>query len=125
MAAIGRLTDEGAELCYVPQNIVELWSVRTRPLAANGCGLKVSDAKREIALLEREFTFLPDNEKVHTEWRRLVETHSVSGKQVHDARLVAAMIVHGVTRLLTLNTADFKRYPEITAVHPRAITEVR
>jgi predicted nucleic acid-binding protein len=125
IGAIQRLAQSGADLCYVPQNIVELWNVLTRPLANNGCGMKVSDAKREIALLEREFTFLPDNEKVHTEWRRLVETHSVSGKQVHDARLVAAMVVHGVTHLLTLNTADFKRYSEITAVHPRTLVEAR
>jgi predicted nucleic acid-binding protein len=125
MAAIQRLAKGGADLCDVPQNIVELWNVLTRPLAVNGCGLNVNDAKREIALLEREFTFLPDNEKIHTEWRRLVETYSVSGKQVHDARLVAARIVHGVTHLLTLNTADFTRYTEIAAVHPRALAEIR
>jgi len=119
--AIQRLAEEGVELCYVPQNIVELWNVLTRPVAADGCGLKVADAKREIALLEREFTFRPDNERIHTEWRRLVETHSVSGKQVRDARLAAAMIVHDVTHLLTLNTADFARYPEIAAVHPRTL----
>jgi predicted nucleic acid-binding protein len=124
MGAIQRLVEEGAEICYVPQNIVELWNVLTRPVTANGCGMKVSDAKREIALLEREFTFLPDNEKVHTAWRRLVETHSVSGKQVHDARVVAAMIVHGITHLLTLNTADFTRYKQITAVHPRALARI-
>jgi hypothetical protein len=34
------------------------------------------------------------------------------------------MMVHGVTHLLTLNTADFTRYPEITAVHPRALAEI-
>ncbi len=67
MGAIQRLAAEGADLCYVPQNIVELWSVLTRPQEANGCGMKVSDAKREIELLEREFTFLPDNERVHIE----------------------------------------------------------
>lgn len=125
MQAIHRLAQDGAPLCYVPQNIVELWNVLTRPAIVNGCGMNVSDAKREVALLEREFTFLPDNEKVHTEWRRLVETYSVSGKQVHDARLVAAMLVHGVTHLLTLNVADFARYSEITAVHPRALAEAK
>ena len=44
---------------------------------------------------------------------------AVSGVQVHDARLVAAMRVHGLDRLLTLNVADFSRYPGIVAVHPR------
>jgi len=121
MSAIKRLLGEGVILCYVPQNIVELWNAVTRPVTANGCGWSVGDAAREIAVLERGFTLLPDNERVHTEWRRLVEVHSVSGKQVHDARLVACMIVHGITHLLTLNTKDLKRYSEIAAIHPGEI----
>ena len=55
--------------------------------------------------------------------RRLVVAYSVVGVKVHDARLVAAMLVHGVTHLLTLNTNDFTRYSSITAVHPRTVTE--
>jgi hypothetical protein len=38
-------------------------------------------------------------------------THGVIGSQVYDARLVAAMTVHGVGRILTFNVADFSRYP--------------
>ncbi len=125
VAAIDRLIADGADLCYVPQNIVELWNVLTRPKAVNGFGLTVAEADREASLLEQQFTLLPDNARVHEVWRRLVVEHGVSGKQVHDTRLVAAMIVHGVTHLLTLDTADFTRYPEITAVHPRALAEIR
>jgi hypothetical protein len=62
---------------------------------------------------------------VHVEWRRLVITHSVAGARVHDARLVAAMRVHAVTHLLTLNTGDFARYREITAVDPKTLAEIR
>ena len=61
---------------------------------------------------------LPDSEAVYHEWRRLVFAYSVSSVQVHDARLAAAMSVHGVTHLLTLNPDDFKRYPHLMAVHP-------
>jgi hypothetical protein len=66
-------------------------------------------------------TLLPESERTYQEWRRLVVQHSVTGVKVHDARLAAAMIVHGVTHLLTLNTDDFTRYEGIVAVHhPRA-----
>ena len=58
---------------------------------------------------------------VHQEWRRLLVTHNVSGVQVHDARLVAAMRVHAVKRVLTFNEKDFARYPGIEAVHPRSL----
>jgi hypothetical protein len=32
--------------------------------------------------------------------------------------LVALMLAHGLTHLLTLNSADFARYAEITTVTP-------
>lgn len=56
--------------------------------------------------------------EVHEEWRRLLIDRGVSGVQVHDTRLVAAMRVHGVDRILTFNTKDFARFTEIKAVHP-------
>jgi predicted nucleic acid-binding protein len=118
-AAIDRLIDEGADLCYTPQNVVEFWNVFTRPRDRNGFGLTVADADRQAALIENLFTFLPDSDRIHPEWRKLVVHHGVSGVQVHDARLVAVMRVHGITHLLTLNQADFVRYQDITVVHPR------
>jgi hypothetical protein len=50
-------------------------------------------------------------------------TYAVSGVQVHDARLVAVMKVHGVAHILTLNAADFRRYiPEgITILDPYTV----
>ena len=125
VSAIDRLIADGSDLCYVPQNIVELWNVLTRPKAVNGFGLTAAEADVEVSLLEGQFTLLPDNERIHGVWRRLVVDHGVSGKQVHDAHLVAAMIAHGITHLLTLDTGDFLRFPEITAVHPRALAEIR
>jgi predicted nucleic acid-binding protein len=64
---------------------------------------------------------LPDTPDIFSEWERLVETYEVSGRQAHDARLVAAMHVHDVTHLLTFNTDDFKRFVEITAVNPKTV----
>ena len=48
---------------------------------------------------------------------------SVKGKQAHDARLAAAMLRHSVTHLLTYNTSDFQRYPEITALSPVSVLD--
>ena len=48
-------------------------------------------------------------------------TYKVIGVNVHDARLVAAMLVHGLTHILTFNIADFARYSEITAVNPPTV----
>ncbi len=67
------------------------------------------------------FVVLPDTADILPEWEQLVVEHEVLGKQVYDARLVAAMRVHKLTHLLTFNTADFKRFTNITAVNPQSI----
>ncbi|MFL6213029.1 MAG: type II toxin-antitoxin system VapC family toxin [Blastocatellia bacterium] len=116
--AVKTLLGLGEVLCVAPQNLVEFWAVATRPLAYNGLGLMIEQVARELNRLKMILTVLPDVPDIFPEWERLVIQHRVSGKQTHDARIVAAMKVHGVTHLLTFNTDDFKRYADIAAVHP-------
>ncbi len=120
-AAVDSLWAAGADLCYTSQNLAEFWNVCTRPADRNGFGLSIAEADRRATLIEADLVLLPDNELIHHEWRRLIVAHKVSGVQVHDARLVAAMIVHGITHLLTFDQSDFMRYPGITVVHPRQV----
>jgi predicted nucleic acid-binding protein len=47
--------------------------------------------------------------------------YGVSGVQVRDAQLAAAMYTHGISRILTFNGSDFSRFSEITAIHPAAV----
>ena len=119
--AVEALTSQGANLCFAPQNIVEFWNVCTRPATNNGLGLTAAQTHERATLIESRFRLLPDSERLHSEWRRLVVTHSVAGVQVHDARLVGAMLVHGVLHILTLNVRDFARYPGISAIHPLTV----
>jgi predicted nucleic acid-binding protein len=120
-AALARLAEAGARLYYTHQNMAEFWNVCTRPADRNGFGLSVADTDRQVRAIEKGMLLLPDSEAVYNEWRRLVVTHSISGVKVHDARLVAAMHAHAVTRLLTLNPGDFARYSGITVLHPRDV----
>jgi len=93
----------------------------TRPVDRNGLGLTVLEAEREVRAIEDGMILLPDGEAVYREWRRIVVQHNVSGVQVHDARLAAAMVVHGVGHILTLNVADFSRFSGLTTVHPGSV----
>ena len=109
-AAVRKLRPSGHSVHATPQNFVEFWNVATRPIERNGFGLVPATADRLLRLVERLFPLLPDSPDVYTEWPRLVVSFGVSGIQVHDARITAAMIVHGVTHILTFNTTDFVRY---------------
>jgi len=88
----------------------------------NGYGLSPQETDRRARFFEEKLRLLLDSLAVHEEWRKLLVTQSVSGVQVHDARLVAAMRVHGVKRILTFNAKDFARYVDIEAVHPRSVS---
>jgi hypothetical protein len=58
---------------------------------------------------------------LQSEWERLFTTYRVFGKSTHDARLAAAMMVHGVGSLLTFNLPDFVRYPNISVINPATV----
>ena len=121
--AIRRILERGDELCVASQNLIECWVVCTRPRQNNGLGLPPEMAGRILTRMESAFARLSDDrDMVYPEWRRLVEHYGVSGKSSHDARLVAAMTVSGVTHVLTFNTADFLRYTEVAAIHPNELT---
>lgn len=119
--AVRTLKKRGDEVFIVPQTCVEFWNVATRPVKNNGFGFSVTDADFFLRLIERIFPFLPDDARVHQEWRKLVLRFGVSGVQVHDARIVAAMLVHQVSHILTFNTSDFARYSSIgiVAINPK------
>lgn len=120
-AALTALVGRGHVPCIVPQNVYEFWAAATRPVANNGLGLSIPECQQQVARLKRLFRLLPDFPTLFDEWEALVGTFNCSGKVAHDARLVAAMRTHGVTRLLTLNGIDFARYPGITVLDPATL----
>jgi hypothetical protein len=63
-------------------------------------------------------TLLPDSEAVYQEWGKIILRYGVSGVQVHDARLAAAMYVHRVAHIYV---ADFSRFGGLTPVHPNQL----
>jgi hypothetical protein len=123
--AVRRLWIAGDDLCYTSQNLGEFWNTCTRPSDRNGYGLSIPETDLRARLVEDQFTLLEDSKAVHRVWRNLLVAYSVSGVQVHDARLVAAMHVHQATHVLTFNTRDFVRYAGITPVHPQTIENHR
>ena len=116
LQAFQNLTFSGEALQVVPQNMVEFWVVATRPQAVNGLGLSVAEADIERRRLELLFPLLPDLPDLYSRWADLVNKFGVSGKPSHDARIVAAMLTHGVTHILTFNGADFRRYAPLGIV---------
>ncbi len=120
--AIGALDSRGQEVIIVQQNCTEFRSAAGRPAAVNGLGLTPQKADDESDKIEALFRLLSDPPGVCAVWRDLCKRAGVSGKQVHDTRLVAACVAAGVETVLTWNPADFRRFvplvPELTVLTP-------
>jgi len=103
------------------QNVVEFWAASTRPFGENGLGLTIEQASKELDQVKRFWALLPEVSLLE-EWERLVKSHRISGRNAHDARLVAAMRLHGISRILTFNGSDFTRYKDVAVVDPATLT---
>jgi len=119
--AIKVLLDRGETVCVLAQSLYEFWVIATRPLEANGFGMSATEAQIRLAEFEARLTLKTDRPEIYAEWKQLVTQHSVMGKPAHDARIAAAMKVHGITHLLTFNVGDFKRFQQITVVSPTEV----
>ena len=117
-AAVGRLFAGGEHLAVAPQVLFELWSVATRPVATNGLGWSVAQARAEVEAIRSRFLVLEEPPAVADLWLDIVARHDLKGKRIHDAHLLATMKANGVTRLLTLNAADFPAESGISILTP-------
>lgn len=86
-AAINGLNAGGEVLCVVPQNVYEFWATATRPVAANGLGLSISECQAEVARIKRLFRLVPDLQTLFAEWEALVVAHACHGRVSYDAKL--------------------------------------
>lgn len=108
-----KLADTEAELVVCPQVIYEFYVVATRPLNKNGLGLSTINAKNEIDNILETYYMPPEDDRLFYIWRKIIADYNVSGKNAHDARIVAFMIMHGIKKLYTLNLSDFARFNSV------------
>jgi predicted nucleic acid-binding protein len=99
-----------ADLCTSGQILREYLSVATRPAEQNGLGLSLPDALGNVRAIRERTTLLAEDSKVADRLLGLLADVECRGKQVHDANLVATMLVHGIDTVVTMNLADFARF---------------
>ena len=110
------------QLIIVPQSLYEFWAVATRkpgppPAGQNGLGMACERASQWLNFFQRRFKLLADREELLACWHALVKTFGIKGLKTYDARIVAAMQTHGISRLPTFNVNDFKAFA-ITIIDP-------
>jgi predicted nucleic acid-binding protein len=87
----------------------EYLAAMTRPQTW-GKPLSLTEAMDDAATFADRFGMLEDGPAVWNHLTELGRHYVFTGRQVHDANIVATMIAHGEHRLLTFNTGDFRRF---------------
>jgi predicted nucleic acid-binding protein len=105
-----------ARLRVSRQILREYLAVVTRPqLFMNP--MTMVEALADVERFAAAFEILEDGPEVGALLVELCRGVAVAGRQVHDANIVATMLAHGETRLLTANRSDFQRFePRIEVV---------
>ncbi len=112
IAAINVWPASGLVLYTSGQILREYLAVATRPVGRNGLGMPRPDAIANVRALRARLNLLVEDAKVSDRLLGLLEAIECAGKQVHDANLVATMLVHGIDTLVTMNVDDFTRFAD-------------
>jgi predicted nucleic acid-binding protein len=107
----------GIELIISPQVIREYLVAATRP-GSNATTLPLAAILTNVQTFHTNFQMVEDNALVSAKLIDLVSQVTVSGKQIHDANIVATMQIHNISHLLTHNTADFARFAHLITLLP-------
>jgi toxin-antitoxin system PIN domain toxin len=109
-----QLADSPAAWAIPWSCIHEFYSVVTHPKTFGVPGI-TERAQLQIAtwLKSPSLQMLGETSAHWSTLQRLLSAGDVAGPVVHDARIAALCISHGVTELITLDR-DFSRFPELT-----------
>ena len=107
----------GAELWISRQIIREYMVQATRPQTV-AYPMKIDDLEERLRSMRVVFRVADETAEVTAQLLELLKTYPTRGKQIHDANIVACMLVNGVDTLLTMNAADFQRYQDRITLVP-------
>jgi len=108
-ALLKRMLREDAELWINGQVIREFIVQATYP-GTLSVPLTIDEVINEINRLKAVFSIADETIVVREKLLELLKEYPTAGKQVHDANIVATMLVYGIDTLLTLNVDDMKRF---------------
>jgi len=104
-----RMLREDVELWISGQVIREFIVQVTHPKTLT-TPLSIEQVITEIKTIKPLFSVADETAAVREKLLELLSTYPTSGKQIHDANIVATMLVYGVGTLITLNIAAMNRF---------------
>ncbi|HED03241.1 MAG TPA: PIN domain-containing protein [Candidatus Fraserbacteria bacterium] len=105
--------------CLTPQILAEYYAVITDPRRVES-PLTPRQARAQIEALLQALEVLPLRASSSRQMAELAERYRIRAQEVYDVQVVAAMLDHGISTILTANERDFRRFAEIEVRNPFA-----
>jgi predicted nucleic acid-binding protein len=115
--AIQSYEQAGTQLWISRQVLREYLATLTRPQLYTQ-PIPILRVTAEIRFFQNRFRVSEDTSEVTGRLLSLMEEIPIGGKQVHDANIVATMLVYHIPQMLTHNTGDFSRFSQLINVLP-------
>ncbi|MCL6750996.1 type II toxin-antitoxin system VapC family toxin [Nostoc sp. CCCryo 231-06] len=107
----------GIDLWISRQTLREYLAAMTRRGDLTG-NISITSLVADVRYFASYFRLVEDNLLVTERLLTLMEEIPSGGKQVHDANIVATMLVYGIPQLLTHNIGDFARFSGLITILP-------
>lgn len=114
---LSRAMRNGTTLVISPQILREYLSAATRSAAEPPCS-PLDQALENVKRFRNLFQVVDESSATIERLADLLREVPSFGKQIHDAHIVATMLVHSVPSLLTHNVRDFARYSRFIEILP-------
>ncbi|WP_341525337.1 type II toxin-antitoxin system VapC family toxin [Nostoc sp. UHCC 0302] len=110
-------SEQGIEIWISRQTLREYLAAMTRRGDLTG-DIPMASLVADVRYFASSFRLAEDNLLVTERLLTIMEEILSGGKQVHDANIVATMLVYGIPQLLTHNTSDFARFSQLITLLP-------
>jgi len=105
----------GSEIYISRQVLREYAVVMTKPGTVEN-PLSPEEVICDLERWNNIFQVLDETEGTTQVLMELIKNYGIKGKKIHDANIVATMVVYSIKNLFTLNVNDFKMFEEIHLV---------
>lgn len=116
-ALVDEQLDVGVDLWISRQVIREFIAQVTRPQSFMH-PMTIDQVEQRVQTMQLLFQIADDTSQVTQQLLALLKAYPTGGKQVHDANIVATMLVFGIPTLLTANVDDVHRFADRITIVP-------
>ena len=110
-AAVATLDALSPGALWISRQVLrEFLAVLSRPQTFFAGDAPMPNLVARASVIEARCNVAEDGPLVTRKLHELLTSHETRGKQIHDANIVATMLVRGIGSLLTHNAGDFQRW---------------